>query len=45
MIDKLSYCEGIWKWKFNLEKGDVLQIGAQNIKVECKLSNKTKKMN
>ena len=44
-LNKLSYWEDtrIWKLRFNIEKCQVLYIRSKNIKVEYKLTGKSKK--
>ena len=42
-LNKLSYWEDIWKLIFNIEKCQVLHIGSKNIKVEYRLTGKSKK--
>ena len=39
-LNKLSYCEDIWKLEFNIEKFKELDVGSKNIKEEYELSNR-----
>ena len=39
-LNKLSYWKDIWKFRSNVEKCQVQDIGSKNIKVEYELSNR-----